>query len=280
MYLRNKFLIPYNFFLKEKGDIQRSNKVQSKFNTRVRLSLCVILMLRRKRGHHFPISTLYESLLLLCFFFVIFLLLLLKSILQLLDTSFEHKHWFQTFRLSVLALFPTFVLGFTFFCLPLTLKIINILIPALQSNWLFMHVTVTLLSYIGLLVGSFISLIVLFVDVWNFIGKLLFVCFLVNIEELSYRLIFFSYPLLTIGILSGSIWANETWGSYWNWDPKETWSLVTWLIFTTYLHQYLLGEHENKKSVLFARIGFVFIWVSYLGVNLVGKGLHRYGWFS
>jgi cytochrome c-type biogenesis protein CcsB len=223
---------------------------------------------------------LYESLLFLCFLFIIFLLFFSTTIPSVPNAYIKYKNRFQDFRFAVLTLIPTVILGFAFFYLPSTLQRLNPLIPALQSNWLFIHVTVTLLSYIGLLAGSSVSLLFLFVDSWRTTNKLLFVDFLASREENSYRLILFSYPLLTVGILSGAIWANETWGSFWSWDPKETWSLVTWLIFTAYLHQHLLGDHKNKKPILLARRGFVSIWISYLGVNLIGKGLHRYGWFS
>jgi cytochrome c-type biogenesis protein CcsB len=104
--------------------------------------------------------------------------------------------------------------------------------------------------------------------------------FLKRFDEISYRLILFSYPFLTLGILSGSVWANETWGSYWSWDPKETWSFITWLIFASYFHQRLKNDTNDKHLSILARGGFRSVWISYLGVNMVGVGLHSYGWFS
>ena len=99
-------------------------------------------------------------------------------------------------------------------------------------------------------------------------------------DNLSYRTIGIGFCFLTLGILSGAVWANETWGTYWSWDPKETWALITWLTFAIYLHTRLLYGWDGKKSAILGSCGFVLIWVCYLGVNLLGKGLHTYGFLS
>ena len=103
---------------------------------------------------------------------------------------------------------------------------------------------------------------------------------LTTIDNLSYRILGFGFPLLTLGILSGAVWANETWGSYWNWDPKETWALITWIVFAIYLHSRLIKKWKGTRPAIIASVGFIIVWVCYLGVNLVGKGLHSYGWWS
>ena len=100
------------------------------------------------------------------------------------------------------------------------------------------------------------------------------------LDNLSYRSIGLGFALLTIGILSGAVWANEAWGSYWSWDPKETWAFITWLVFALYLHTRLSKGWVGKDSAFVASFGFVVIWFCYLGVNLFGKGLHSYGWFQ
>nr|ANB40241.1 heme attachment to plastid cytochrome c [Koshicola spirodelophila] len=100
------------------------------------------------------------------------------------------------------------------------------------------------------------------------------------LDNLSYRLLSFGFPCLTIGILSGAVWANEAWGSYWSWDPKETWALLTWLVFAVYLHTRFTKGWQGRKPALIATIGFLVVWVCFLGVNLLGKGLHSYGWLS
>ena len=101
-----------------------------------------------------------------------------------------------------------------------------------------------------------------------------------NLDNLSYRILGLGFPLLTIGLLSGAVWANQTWGSYWSWDPKETWALITWFIFAIYLHTRLSKGWSGKKSAFLASFGFFIIWICYLGVNLMGKGLHSYGFFN
>ncbi|MGI0492360.1 c-type cytochrome biogenesis protein CcsB [Alkalinema pantanalense CENA528] len=100
-----------------------------------------------------------------------------------------------------------------------------------------------------------------------------------TLDNISYRIIGLGFPLLTIGIISGAVWANEAWGSYWSWDPKETWALITWLVFAAYLHSRITKGWQGRRPALLAAMGFVVVWVCYLGVNLLGKGLHSYGWF-
>jgi cytochrome c-type biogenesis protein CcsB len=100
-----------------------------------------------------------------------------------------------------------------------------------------------------------------------------------NLDNISYRMIGLGFPLLTIGIIAGAVWANEAWGSYWSWDPKETWAFITWLVFAAYLHARITRGWQGRKPALIAASGFLVVWVCYLGVNLLGKGLHSYGWF-
>ena len=101
-----------------------------------------------------------------------------------------------------------------------------------------------------------------------------------SLDSWSYRTIGLGFPLLTMGIISGAVWANEAWGSYWSWDPKETWALITWLTFAIYLHVRLTKGWLGTKSAILGSIGFFVVWVCYLGVNFLGKGLHSYGWVN
>jgi cytochrome c-type biogenesis protein CcsB len=101
--------------------------------------------------------------------------------------------------------------------------------------------------------------------------------FLRFLDNLSYRTIGIGFCFLTLGILSGAVWANETWGNYWSWDPKETWAFITWLTFASYLHSRLIGGWTGSKPAWIASFGFIIVWVCYLGVNLLGQGLHSYG---
>ena len=85
--------------------------------------------------------------------------------------------------------------------------------------------------------------------------------------------------MLTVGIVSGAVWANEAWGSYWSWDPKETWALICWLVYAAYLHTRLSRGWQGRRPAWVAVSGLFVISVCYIGVNLLGIGLHSYGWF-
>lgn len=96
------------------------------------------------------------------------------------------------------------------------------------------------------------------------------------LDELNHRSLTFGFPLLTVGIVTGSVWASYAWGSYWSWDPKETWSLITWFLYAALLHQRLAIGWRGKKAALMAIIGFLAVLFTFLGVNLVLSGLHSY----
>jgi len=166
----------------------------------------------------------------------------------------------------------------------------------LQSNWLMMHVSMMMVSYATLILGSLLSILYLAFNVFNPKEKTILIkiensqtimnssinssklSLLQTIDIWSYRIIGLGFPFLTIGIISGAVWANEAWGSYWSWDPKETWALITWLVFAIYLHSRLLKGWQGEKAALVGSAGFFVIWICYLGVNFLGKGLHSYGW--
>ena len=158
-----------------------------------------------------------------------------------------------------------------------------------------MHVSMMMVSYATLIIGSLLSILYLAftlfknkkVKVENTITNIVTVQqnnvgsqspILQTIDIWSYRIIGLGFPFLTIGIISGAVWANEAWGSYWSWDPKETWALITWLIFAVYLHSRLLKGWQGAKAASLGSCGFFVIWICYLGVNFLCKGLHSYGW--
>ncbi len=97
------------------------------------------------------------------------------------------------------------------------------------------------------------------------------------LDEWSYRAIIVGLPLLTLNLVTGAIWANNAWGSYWSWDPKETWALITWLVYAGYIHLRLAGGMHGRKSAAIAVAGFCVVMFTYLGVNLFLSGLHSYG---
>ena len=324
------------------------------------------LLLRWIGENYFPLSNLYESL--------IFLSWGISTIHLFIE--FQTKS-----RLIGCIVSPIlfFLSGFSSLTLPTDMQKALPLVPSLQSNWLMMHVTMMMISYATLIVGSLLSLLYLAflafnpgmntdttkktADALNDVAKskidtdlqiqsLAFeenenlgqethlsekttlpnakhvlqifneheqkgnvhqvnqgietfekekqnevlskqieeglsgteikssskLALLQTIDLWSYRIIGLGFPFLTIGIISGAVWANEAWGSYWSWDPKETWALITWLVFAIYLHARLIKGWQGKQAATLGSCGFFVIWVCYLGVNFLGKGLHSYGW--
>lgn len=248
-----------------------------------------LLLSRWTNGKYFPISNLYESILFLC------------AILLIGQQLAELKLSTRLIRCLNLPL----VLCLYWFGnsgLPPEMRIITGLAPSLQSNWLMMHVSVMMLSYGTLILGSLLCLLFLLLN-RNVLkqpdikplsaasvsietsekiieSKSLSKSLLEIIDIWSYRLIGLGFPFLTLGIISGAVWANEAWGAYWSWDPKESWALITWLTFAIYLHARLIKGWSGQKTATIGSIGFVIIWVCYLGVNFLGKGLHSYGWIG
>ena len=255
------------------------------------LLLTAQLVLRWWESGHFPISNLYES---LCF------LAWACTLTQLL----VERTWPSPIVAAAATPMGLGCIAFASFALPDQLQTSAPLVPALRSSWLVMHVSVIMVSYAALLVGSLLSLAVLFTDRGealelrsSSIGsggyrravattdggliQLQSVQFSTNeqLDSLSYRTITVGFLMLTVGIVSGAVWANEAWGSYWSWDPKETWALICWLVYAAYLHTRLSRGWQGRRPALVAVAGLVVIAVCYIGVNLLGIGLHSYGWF-
>ena len=247
---------------------------------------------------YFPLSNLYESLL--------FLTWTLLTIYIYVEKKTKSK-----LIGSILVPVILLISGFANLTLSPEMQKSSPLVPALQSNWLMMHVSMMLLSYATLIMGSLLCILFLVISRYkdvdlkiiddsslplynimldyyeaklispsNEVSELGKLKLLQSIDNWSYRIIGLGFPFLTIGIISGGVWANEAWGSYWSWDPKETWALITWMIFATYLHARITKGWEGKKTAILGGLGFFVIWICYLGVNFLGKGLHSYGWIS
>ena len=236
--------------------------------------LFLILGLRWLISGYFPLSNLYESLLFLdwCLLFIL-IVAETKTRTKLLG--------------AVLLPITLLIISFASLILPTQMQEAAPLVPALQSNWLMMHVSMMMLSYATLILGSLLSILFLVVQKFttnsNKIQQNLAqtkIQLLENIDTWSYRTIGLGFPFLTIGIIAGAVWANEAWGSYWSWDPKETWALITWLIFAAYIHARLTKGWVGEKAALLGSIGFIIVWICYLGVNFLGQGLHSYGFLS
>nr|YP_010504384.1 cytochrome c heme attachment protein [Chrysosplenium microspermum]UXE33101.1 cytochrome c heme attachment protein [Chrysosplenium microspermum] len=265
-----------------------------------------LLITRWIYSRHFPLSDLYESLIFLSWSF---------SVIHMVPYFKKHQNNLN----AITAPSALFTQGFATSGLLTEMHQSAILVPALQSQWLMMHVSMMVLSYATLLCGSLLSvalLVITFRKDIRIFGKSIY---LVNgllsfregqyinknkrsnilrmnsllsdrnyrkyqlIQQLdywSYRVISLGFIFLTIGILSGAVWANEAWGSYWNWDPKETWAFITWTIFAIYLHTRTNKNLQGANSAIVASVGFLIIWICYFGVNLLGIGLHSYGSFN
>ncbi len=151
------------------------------------------------------------------------------------------------------------------------------LMPALRSNWLAIHVSSAIISYGAFGVSFAVSLIFLFRQrlkkdsFWDS-----HIPEPEKLDMISYRAVCLGFLFLTFVIVTGAIWAERAWGSYWSWDPKETWSLITWLIYAIYLHLRLSRGWRNKNAAVFAVVGFICVIFTYIGVNTFLPGIHSY----
>nr|YP_010461250.1 cytochrome c heme attachment protein [Titanotrichum oldhamii]UUF92180.1 cytochrome c heme attachment protein [Titanotrichum oldhamii] len=231
-----------------------------------------LLVTRWIYSGHFPLSDLYESLIFLSWSF---------SLIHIVPYFKKNKNLLST----IIGPSAIFTQGFATSGLLTEIHESTILVPALQSEWLIMHVSMMILGYAALLCGSLLSVSLLVITVrkkkFLFSPKNYYRSQLIQqLDYWSYRVISLGFIFLTIGILSGAVWANEAWGSYWSWDPKETWAFITWIVFAIYLHTRTNIKLQGTNSAIVASIGFLIIWICYFGVNLLGIGLHSYGSFT
>jgi cytochrome c-type biogenesis protein CcsB len=152
------------------------------------------------------------------------------------------------------------------------------LIPALKSNWLIAHVITCFVGYGAFAVAFGVSCMYLVKQ-----GKPENEGSLSNylpdvgvLDELTHQLIMFGFLFLSAGIITGAVWAHSAWGRYWGWDPKETWSLITWFVYATVLHARLMRGWRGKRIAYLSIVGFAAVLFTYFGVNLL-PGLHSYG---
>ncbi|MEW6213635.1 MAG: c-type cytochrome biogenesis protein CcsB [Nitrospirota bacterium] len=314
------------------------------------VSQTIAILMRWKESYDFsgmgiirsvPLTNLYESLI-----FFVWCLILVYLIIE-----FRYKN--RSFGAFVT---PVAGLALAFIDISGISKEIQPLIPALQSNWLLVHVmmsfiayatfalsfstglmylivktekrnqvsyifwTVTLGIFVTLLLSmgidfltfkvavrpeefiksyifrasflnpsavvkilSWTSMIVIIFILWRYGSLLKTVIEKFNIsaetlDEITYKSIAVGFPIFTLGgLIFGAIWADQAWGTYWSWDPKETWSLITWFVYAFYLHSRMIRGWRGKKVAIVSVIGFVAVIFTYLGVNLLLSGLHAYG---
>jgi len=211
-----------------------------------------------------PVTNLYESLVFFAWSVNLFYL------------AVEWKYRSRAFGAFVMPIaFGTMLFAFT------NESSIQPLVPALQSYWLHAHVITCFVGYAGFAVSAGVAVMYLMKAkreerkvtggvVQRFPSTKV-------LDELVYRAIIWGFPFLTAGIITGAAWANYAWGTYWSWDPKETWSLIVWLVYAAFLHARVTRGWHGRRAAILSIVGFVATIFCYLGVNLVLSGLHSYG---
>jgi cytochrome c-type biogenesis protein CcsB len=216
---------------------------------------------------HAPLSNLYES--------VVFFSWTIVLIYLLLDLKYRY-------RVIGAFVMPFALLGMTWAQLGLSSGI-EPLVPALQSNWLLYHVITCFLGYAAFAVACGISIMYLIRERAEGGTPLARESLLDSfpparvLDDLNYRAIMVGFPLLTLGIVTGAAWANYAWGTYWSWDPKETWSLIVWFVYAAFLHARITRGWVGRRAAWLSVVGFAATIFCYLGVNLFLSGLHSYG---
>nr|YP_009548801.1 cytochrome c heme attachment protein [Cryptogramma acrostichoides]AYW15776.1 cytochrome c heme attachment protein [Cryptogramma acrostichoides] len=286
-------------------EIDRPNHFSKNSMTIAFLCLTGFMAIRCFQTKHLPLGNSYESLIFLSWGF---------SLLYPISNSSGKTQG----GLPGAVLAPSAMLthAFATSSLPQEMQQSTSLVPASQSHRLMMHVTTTLISYATSSCGSLLAIVLLsllrgkrnnyyslylehnsekricLLNPFNNIQRQINVqsspyslflnsrkCQLINcLDKWTYQAISLGFSFLTVGILSGAVWANEARGSYRSWDPKETWALVTWLIYATYLHTRINERWTGEKPAVAASMGFFLVRIRFLGVNLLGIGLHNYGW--
>ena len=217
---------------------------------------------------HAPLTNMYES--------VVFFAWTIILLYLLIEWKFKTK------------LFGAFAVPFAFLAMAYASfsteldKAINPLIPALQSNWLIAHVVTCFVGYASFAVAAALGIMYL---VKNkppqsaTISPTLSSRFpsLEVIDDIIHKTMVFGFIWLSGGIITGAVWANSAWGTYWSWDPKETWSLITWFFYAIILHARYTRGWSGKTIAFLAIFGFLSVLFTYYGVNFLLSGLHSYG---
>ena len=181
------------------------------------------------------------------------------------------------FRFPVLGAFAAPVIFLIIGYAAMQSKEVRELMPALRSGWLGFHVSTAIIAYGAFGVSFVLSIIFLLRDKMRAQGFLdQHIPQKEKLDLISYRSVSLGLLFLTFTILTGAIWAERAWGSYWSWDPKETWSLVTWLIYAIYLHLRIRRSWQGKTAAIFAVVGFICVIFTYIGVNTFLPGIHSY----
>ncbi len=152
------------------------------------------------------------------------------------------------------------------------------LIPALKSNWLISHVITCFFGYAAFALSFGLSLMYLLKRLDREERNNIFLKLIPGLrilDDLNYQMIVVGFLMLTLGIITGSVWAHSAWGTYWSWDPKETWSLITWLVYASVIHSRMVRGWKGKRIAILSIVGFACVLFTYFGVNYLA-GLHSY----
>jgi len=213
---------------------------------------------------HAPLSNLYESLI----FFAWTIILIYLYI--------ERRY---NFRIIGAFAAPLAFLALAYASLsPNISDRIQPLLPALKSNWLIAHVIACFIGYAAFAIAFGVSIMYLFKKRDTENTSVLLERFPAPnvLEELNHQLVMLGFLFLSAGIITGAVWANSAWGRYWGWDPKETWSLITWFVYATLLHARMMRGWRGRKIAYLSIFGFGAVLFTYFGVNYL-PGLHSYG---
>ena len=216
-----------------------------------------------------PLTNLYESLI----FFA------LATAIIYLFVEFKYK-----LRILGAIAAPISFLAMAYASLPKINTGIQPLIPALKSNWLIAHVMSCFIGYAAFTVAFGISIMFLVkssgegkpsgAQPSGMTGR---IPALDILDDLTHQMVTFGFLFLSIGIITGAVWAKQAWTRYWSWDPKETWSLITWFIYAALLHLRMMRGWRGNRIAILSIIGFLAVLFTYFGVNYWLSGLHSYG---
>lgn len=259
LYLTSSILFGLGFFF----NWQKPHKIGQLFFILGLLAHVLFTFMRYLEARYTPITNIFESLSFLCLATAACFIYLSKM------HGLKYLYFFVSTTVSV-------ILAFSFF-LP---SQIGPLPPVLRSFWLPLH---TIFAFIGnamFLIGFITSLLYILSERRIKERRLSFpsrdVPSLEVLDAINYRCLAIGFLMLTIGIVTGSIWASFAWGSYWSWDPKETWSLITWIVYAIIIHNRLRIGWRGKRTAYMMILGFFCVLVTFLGVNLLFGGMHSY----
>ena len=234
----------------------------------------VALIMRWQESYHLgighaPLTNMYESVVFFSWTIVIFYLVLEWKVKTRMIGAFAMP-------------FAFLAMGYASFSGEIN-KTISPLVPALQSNWLIAHVVTCFVGYAAFAVAAGLGFMYLLksqvpetsASTNNTLRRRFPET--VVLDDLIHKSMIFGFIWLSSGIITGAIWANSAWGTYWSWDPKETWSLITWLFYALVLNARYTRGWSGRRIALLAIFGFVSVLFTYYGVNFLLSGLHSYG---